>query len=52
MKIDWWISIIQLALLIVLSIVALADFLQGGIAWPCLFVVIGLQVVAALVRFR
>jgi hypothetical protein len=47
MKIEWWLSIIQPALLIVLSIVALADFLQGGIVWPCLFIVIVLQVAAA-----
>lgn len=33
-------------------LVAVADFLQGGIMWPCLGVVIGLQVLGLVGVWR
>lgn len=45
MNIDWT-FVIGTALLIVLSVVAVADFLQGGPMWPCLVVSIGIQAAA------
>jgi hypothetical protein len=44
MKNIYWNFVIGTVLLIVNSIVGVADFLQGGIVWPLLFVACGLQV--------
>lgn len=41
-----WTSVMGSVIAIVNALVALADFLQGGVAWPCLLIVIGLQAFA------
>lgn len=43
MKNIYWNFVIGIVLLIVNAIVGLADFLQGGIVWPCLVMACGLQ---------
>lgn len=48
----YWNFILGSTCLVVNSIVALADFLQGGGVWPCLLLGIGLQAVAVTGALR
>lgn len=50
MKAIKWNFIIGAALLIVSSLMAIADFLQGGPAWPILGAAVGLLIVVLIAR--
>lgn len=43
-----WTFVLGGAVILVNSIVALVDFLQGGLMWPLLILVVGAQVMAVL----
>lgn len=47
MKINW-IFVLGGAVIVVNSIVALADFLQGGLMWTLLLLTVGAQTLAVL----
>lgn len=49
MKTDWN-FVIGTTLLIVYTSATLADFLQGGISWPCLLLAIGVQAFPLVMR--